>query len=151
MLLGQPTRKTNTLSVNGQQRRSRWHVVQRAKSGGGLDSASSQPPPTKEASVAFDSTALPQNFCIIEDKGTVQDFAKLQLQEIKDAVQVGKLVIPTSLSPFPLSPCCPHTNDSIHQLAILVAFTSGRVTTDSSQRVTVLLLPTAAAHLVNSG
>lgn len=99
MLLGQPTRKPSTRS-SGQQPRSRWSVVQQAAKSEGSGAAQPPPPgPTKEASVAFDSTALPQNFCIIEDKGTVQDFAKLQLEEIQDAVVVRKqLAICISLS-----------------------------------------------------
>jgi hypothetical protein len=37
----------------------------------------------------MDSTALPTSFCIIEDRNTVQNFAKLQLDEIKSGIQVG--------------------------------------------------------------
>jgi hypothetical protein len=36
-----------------------------------------------------DSTALPKTFCIIEDRHTVQDFAKLQLGEIRSSIQVS--------------------------------------------------------------
>lgn len=99
--------------------------MQRATPGDG-SSGQPQPPPTKEASVAFDSTALPQNFCIIEDKGTVQDFAKLQLQEIKDAVQVRKrVVIRTSLSSPARISWYPHTKNSAHQFSLRVAWTGG--------------------------
>lgn len=37
----------------------------------------------------MDSTALPKTFCIIEDRHTVQDFAKLQLDEIRSSIQVS--------------------------------------------------------------
>ena len=36
----------------------------------------------------MDSAALPVSFCIIEDRSTVQNFAKLQLDEIKQSIQV---------------------------------------------------------------
>lgn len=35
-----------------------------------------------------DTVALPDNFCIIEDRSTVKDFASLQLTEIEDGIQV---------------------------------------------------------------
>lgn len=35
-----------------------------------------------------ESVALPDNFCIIEDRSTVKDFASLQLDEIADGIQV---------------------------------------------------------------
>lgn len=88
MLRVQQARRTFS---NGNGERRRYCVAQAAKadgSSGGPGSSQLPKAPPKEASVAFDSTALPQNFCIIEDKATVQDFAKLQLQEIKEAVQV---------------------------------------------------------------
>jgi hypothetical protein len=45
--------------------------------------------PEPDASApTFDSTALPASFCIIEDRSTVQDFAKLQLDEIKTGIRV---------------------------------------------------------------
>lgn len=36
----------------------------------------------------MDSEALPASFCIIEDRNTVQNFAKLQLDEITSSIQV---------------------------------------------------------------
>jgi hypothetical protein len=66
------------------------HGARRSVTRGASDAEGGQTPaPAKEASVTFDSTALPQNFCIIEDKATVQDFAKLQLQEIKEGIEVS--------------------------------------------------------------
>ena len=41
----------------------------------------------KRGSMDDDSVALPESFCIIEDRGTVADFASLQLDEISDSIQ----------------------------------------------------------------
>lgn len=45
--------------------------------------------PEAGGSANLDSTALPSSFCIIEDRTTVQDFAKLQMAEIKTGIRVS--------------------------------------------------------------
>lgn len=42
-----------------------------------------------ESRINTDSSALPETFCIIGDKATVRDFAKLQLGEISSAIEVS--------------------------------------------------------------
>eukprot|EP00887_Chlorella_sp_A99_P000191 scaffold13.g191.t1 len=54
-----------------------------AAAGGGSSSAAQQPPSTFE----FDSTSLPENFCIIESQDSVKDFADLQLEEVQKNIQ----------------------------------------------------------------
>lgn len=41
-------------------------------------------------SMVNESTALPDNFCIIESRDTVQDYAQLQLEEINDNIQARR-------------------------------------------------------------
>ncbi|KAG2652737.1 protein ORANGE, chloroplastic-like isoform X1 [Panicum virgatum] len=66
----------------------RWRVAaSAAASGGSPDLPSSSSSPTPPFGGGDDQAALSPGFCIIEGPETVQDFAKLDLQEIQDNIR----------------------------------------------------------------
>ncbi|PUZ76830.1 hypothetical protein GQ55_1G321500 [Panicum hallii var. hallii] len=69
----------------------RWRVAASAAASGGNpdlpSSSSSSSSPTPPFGVGEDQAALSPGFCIIEGPETVQDFAKLDLQEIQDNIR----------------------------------------------------------------
>lgn len=67
----------------------RWRVAASAAASGGSSDlpSSSSSPPTPPFGAGEDQAAASPGFCIIEGPETVQDFAKLDLQEIQDNIR----------------------------------------------------------------
>ncbi|WVZ74399.1 hypothetical protein U9M48_022583 [Paspalum notatum var. saurae] len=67
----------------------RWRVAASAAASGGSSDlpSSSSSPPTPPFGTGDDLSAASPGFCIIEGPETVQDFAKLDLQEIQDNIR----------------------------------------------------------------